>query len=94
MQKKKKTGILVLGIGNLLMGDEGLGVHYARRMEQESLPEEVTVLDGGTVGFNLMEALENHEHVIMVDATLDGRPEASGRCNPVFPRRSAPTISA
>jgi len=51
MQKKKKTGILVLGIGNLLMGDEGLGVHYARRMEQESLPEEVTVLDGGTAGF-------------------------------------------
>jgi len=87
MQKKKKTGILVLGIGNLLMGDEGLGVHYARRMEQESLPEEVTVLDGGTAGFNLMEALENHEHVIMVDATLDGRP--AGSIREVQPRFSS-----
>lgn len=86
-EKKSKAGILVLGIGNLLMGDEGLGVHYARRMEEEALPEGVTVLDGGTAGFNLMEALETHEHVIMVDATLDGRP--AGSIREVQPRFSS-----
>ena len=66
------SGILVLGIGNLLMGDEGAGVHYALLMEAENLPENVDVMDGGTAGFQLLEALESHAHIIMVDATLDG----------------------
>lgn len=39
--------ILVLGIGNLLMGDEGVGVHGVRCLEQEQLPPAVTVVDGG-----------------------------------------------
>lgn len=65
--------ILVLGIGNLLMGDEGVGVHYARRMQAESLPDGVDVLDGGTAGFQLMEYLESYPTVIMVDATLDSK---------------------
>jgi hydrogenase maturation protease len=64
--------ILVLGIGNLLMGDEGVGVHFARMMEGETLPPGVDVLDGGTGGFHLMEYLESYPEVILVDATLDG----------------------
>ena len=48
--------ILVLGIGNLLMGDEGVGVHFADSLLKESLPPDVEVLDGGTAGIQLMEA--------------------------------------
>lgn len=79
--------ILVLGIGNLLMGDEGVGVHFARRMETEALPANVDVLDGGTAGFHLMEAIEQHDRIIMVDATLDGAPP--GTIREVRPRFAA-----
>lgn len=71
--------LLILGLGNLLMGDEGLGVHFARAMEEEVLPENVTVLDGGTGGFHLMSYLEDYPAIIAVDATLDERPAGTLR---------------
>ena len=74
---KNKT--LILGIGNYLMADEGLGVHLAERFLQEELPEGVDVLDGGTGGFHLLEYFEKYERVIIVDATLDGRPAGTIR---------------
>lgn len=55
------------------MGDEGIGVHLANRMEKELLPPGVDVLDGGTGGFHLLEYFEDYPYVILVDATLDGR---------------------
>ena len=64
---------LVLGIGNVLMGDEGVGVHAVRQMEG-ALPPDVTVLDGGTGGFQLLGELTGHDPVFMIDATMDGRP--------------------
>ncbi|MFT3846261.1 MAG: hydrogenase maturation protease [Lacibacter sp.] len=64
--------ILILGIGNYLMADEGVGVHMARLFETEQLPDGVDVLDGGTGGFHLLEYFEQYRHVILVDATLDG----------------------
>ena len=70
----KESNILILGVGNYLMGDEGLGVHVARALQGESLPEGVDVLDGGTAGFQLMEYLEKYQIVIMIDATLDKNP--------------------
>ncbi|MBS1554919.1 MAG: hydrogenase maturation protease [Bacteroidetes bacterium] len=70
----KESNILILGVGNYLMGDEGLGVHVARALKDESLPEGVDVLDGGTAGFQLMEYLEKYQIVIMIDATLDKNP--------------------
>ncbi len=69
-----ESNILILGVGNYLMGDEGLGVHVARALQDEPLPEGVEVLDGGTAGFQLMEYLEKHPIVIMIDATLDEHP--------------------
>jgi hydrogenase maturation protease len=69
------TRPLVLGIGNLLMGDEGVGVHAVRRLEADgSLPPAVRVIDGGTGGFHLLSCLAEHDAVIMIDATMDGRP--------------------
>lgn len=68
--KSEKT--LILGIGNYLMGDEGVGVHTALQLQEMELPDYVEVVDGGTGGFHLLEYFENHEQVILVDATLDG----------------------
>jgi hydrogenase maturation protease len=66
---------LVLGIGNLVMGDEGIGVVAARRLEmEEGLPPGVTVVDGGTGGFHLLSYFSDYDPIILIDATLDGRP--------------------
>lgn len=56
------------------MGDEGIGVHAVRLLEQESWPPDVTVLDGGTGGFHLLSYFQDYDRIIMVDATMDGRP--------------------
>jgi hydrogenase maturation protease len=66
--------LLVLGVGNVLLGDEGAGVHAVQRLAQEDLPPGVSVLDGGTGGFHLLACLADHDPVILVDAALDDRP--------------------
>lgn len=66
--------ILVLGVGNYLMGDEGVGVHAIRALQKESLPENVHLLDGGTGGFHLLSYLEGYSSIVMIDATMDGEP--------------------
>jgi hydrogenase maturation protease len=64
--------LLVLGIGNLLMGDEGVGVHAIRALERERLPIGVKIVDGGTGGFHLLSCLGEYPSVIVIDATMDG----------------------
>ncbi len=66
--------ILIMGIGNYLMGDEGVGVHLAETLEGYTLPPNVDVVDGGTGGFHLLEYFEKYKEVILVDATLDNNP--------------------
>jgi len=68
---------LVLGIGNLLMGDEGVGVHVVRAMEEAPPIPGVTVVDGGTGGFHLLEYFSAYDPVVLVDATMDGQPPGS-----------------
>ena len=79
--------VLIMGIGNYLMGDEGVGVHVAQRLAKETLPEGLDVLDGGTGGFFLMEYFENYPVVILIDATLDDRP--TGTIRVIEPRFAA-----
>lgn len=69
---KRADKILILGIGNYLMGDEGIGVHVAHQLEKEIRPAGVDILDGGTGGFHLLGYFESYQQVIIVDATLDG----------------------
>jgi hydrogenase maturation protease len=69
-----RTPILILGVGNLLVGDEGVGVHAVRALEAERWPEHVALLDGGTGGFHLLPALQSAPCVILIDATRDGAP--------------------
>lgn len=64
----------MLGIGNLVMSDEGVGVLAARRLEEEGVPPGVTVVDGGTGGFHLLSYFAEHDPIVLIDAALDGRP--------------------
>ena len=69
--------VLVLGIGNYLMGDEGVGVHFINRIDKTQFPEDTSFIDGGTGGFTLIPYIENHKKVIIVDATMDGKEEGT-----------------
>lgn len=66
--------ILILGIGNILMGDEGVGIHAIRALEREHFPPHVDLLDGGTGGFHLLSYLQDFSRIVMIDATMDGKP--------------------
>ena len=69
--------ILILGIGNYLMGDEGIGVQFVKNLDTSRFPEGISFLDGGTGGFSLVPYIESHKHVIIVDATMDGKEEGT-----------------
>ena len=60
---------LVLGLGNTLLGDEGIGVHVIQKMQQEHPDlDGVTFLDGGTLSFTLAGYIEDADHLIIIDA--------------------------
>jgi hydrogenase maturation protease len=62
--------ILVLGIGNILMNDEGVGIHVVSRLEKEGY-DSADLMDGGTGGFHLLGFIQSYKTVIIVDAALD-----------------------
>ena len=66
--------VLVLGVGNLLMGDEGVGIHILRQLECERPLAGVRLLDGGTGGVNLLTEFDGADDIVMIDATRDGQP--------------------
>ena len=87
--------VLLLGIGNLLMGDEGVGVHVVRHLEGLPLPEGCACLDGGTGSLQLLEPLERAERIILVDATVDGAPVGTlRRLRPRFSTDYPRTLTA
>ena len=60
---------LVLGVGNILLADEGVGVRVVEAFQKRyGTPEEVDVLDGGTAGMDLLDALSGRSHIVIVDA--------------------------
>lgn len=86
---------LILGLGNVIMGDEGIGVHVVRAIEKHPLPEDVECLDGGTGGFILLEPMENAGRIILIDAAVDGNPPgAVTRTTPRFSADYPPTLTA
>jgi len=61
--------IVVLGIGNILNSDEGVGVHAVRRMQADAPPMQgIEVLDGGTLGLSLLPWVEAATHLLVLDA--------------------------
>ncbi len=65
--------VVILGVGNLLMCDEGVGVHAVTALEKElDFPENVRCVDGGTSTHELRGDLEDLDHLIVIDAVLSG----------------------
>lgn len=77
--------ILVLGLGNVLMGDEGIGIQAVKSYSHDFGPT-VDTLDGGTGGFHLLSLFASYKTVIIVDAALDDNPP--GTINVIEPKYS------
>lgn len=91
----KTAGVLILGIGNVLMGDEGVGVHVVERLQEATLPDGVECLDGGTGSFVLLEPMQQASRVILIDATVDGAPAGTvRRLQPRFSKEYPRTLTA
>jgi hydrogenase maturation protease len=86
---------LVLGVGNLLMGDEGIGVAAIRHLEARGFAERAELVDGGTSGFHLLGLFRNQQHLILIDAATDDQP--LGTVSLIHPRYASdfpPTLTA
>ncbi len=64
--------IVILGVGNLLLSDEGVGVHVANELMKMELPSGVSVVEGGTDGFRLIDIITEADRLIVVDAVKGG----------------------
>ena len=70
--------VAVVGLGNLILSDEGVGVHVVRRLaEAYGFPDEVVLIDGGTSAIDLLDQLVEAEHIIFIDAAQTGGPPGS-----------------
>ena len=81
------------------MGDEGIGVHVVRALEERlarhPLPTSIEALDGGTGGFVLLEPLQSADRIILIDATADENPIGTvTRTTPGFSSDYPPTLTA
>ena len=65
--------ILILGVGNILYADEGVGVRAVERLlENYDFSDNVTLMDGGNLGMRLMQPLMDSDYCIVLDAVLGG----------------------
>ncbi len=61
--------ITVLGIGNMLLSDDGVGVHAIQKLSNEyEFPKSVKLIDGGTKGLDLLPFFEGNDKVLIIDA--------------------------
>jgi hydrogenase maturation protease len=89
--------IVVLGVGNTLMQDDGVGVWALRALaEAYDLPPSVRLIDAGVAGFRYLPELGEAEHLLILDAVEGGGPPGTlYRLAPEdFPARQGPTLSA
>ncbi len=84
--------ILVLGLGNPLRGDDGVGCAVIQELARFSLPDSVEVMEGGTPGVGLLNLLQDRRHVIIVDAAEMGR--AAGEWVRFSPEQVDLTVAA
>lgn len=69
--------VLVLGVGNILLGDDGVGIHVVGRLRKLDVPRGVEVVDGGTGGLALAGLIDGRRKVILVDAVAEDAPQGS-----------------
>lgn len=68
---------LILGIGNTLNRDEGLGVHSVELLKKEYDSDEIEFMDGGTLGLNLLPVVEECSHLLFIDTIISGKDPGS-----------------
>jgi hydrogenase maturation protease len=64
---------LIVGLGNPLRGDDGIGMRVVQALGERELPSDVEVMDGGTQGLGLVPLLEGRQRLIVIDAAEVGR---------------------
>lgn len=75
MSDTGRSEVLVIGLGNPIMGDDGLGIAALERLRESwALPPTVRLVDGGTWGMNLLPLLEDAHELLLLDAIDRGRP--------------------
>jgi hydrogenase maturation protease len=72
-ERHSPPATLVIGLGNLLRGDDGVGVRVAQMLTEQVLPPGVEVIDGGTQGLGIVNLIEGRQRVIVVDAADVGQ---------------------
>jgi hydrogenase maturation protease len=85
--------ILIVGIGNLLCRDEGIGIHVIQEMENMKLPDHIDLLDMGTSTMDLISYLEGVKKLIAIDAMkAGGAPGTIYKCRPedLLPEEKGP----
>jgi len=86
--------VVILGVGNTIRADEGIGVHVVDALERDyALPEGVMAIDGGTSSMEMLDDLSNLDFLLVIDAVNDGKPPGAlirlaGDDVPVFFRRN------
>ena len=76
--KNDKLRVLVLGLGNLILQDEGLGIKILQWLRWTyAWPTNVTLMDGGVMGLEILPYIEEAEAVLIIDAVRSGKPPGS-----------------
>jgi hydrogenase maturation protease len=74
-QEAPRSPVLVLGMGNILLEDEGLGIRALQVLQKRyQIPGGVELLDGGTTGMGLLDEISRREHLLVLDAVQTGDP--------------------
>jgi hydrogenase maturation protease len=74
LDQKQGVRTLVVGIGSLIRGDDGVGIHVVRRLAEAGLPKHVHTLEAGTGGISLLDFVEGYHRLIIIDAIVTGAP--------------------
>lgn len=70
-----RSRVVIIGVGNYLMGDEGAGIHAIQKLRTAELPYNCEIVDGGTAGFSLLHIIEDRDLVVIIDcADFGGAP--------------------
>jgi Ni,Fe-hydrogenase maturation factor len=76
VKNPKNIKTVILGIGNILLGDEGVGVHTVKVLQKEKLPSDILIIDGSTAGFRLFSIFDEYKNsrFIIIDAVRIEKP--------------------